>query len=100
MVQKGILTGLGAFILITYYSVFSVHMTKTAILLQMGRPVKTITEPGLHFKIPFIQQVKYFPSILLSNDSAPAELITKDKKKAAQACSTFFKYRCASIRRQ
>jgi modulator of FtsH protease HflC len=80
MVQKGILTGLGAFILITYYSVFSVHMTKTAILLQMGRPVKTITEPGLHFKIPFIQQVKYFPSILLSNDSAPAELITKDKK--------------------
>ena len=55
-------------------------MTKTAILLQMGRPVKTITEPGLHFKIPFIQQVKYFPSILLSNDSAPAELITRDKK--------------------
>jgi membrane protease subunit HflC len=80
MAQKGLLTGLGAFILIIYYSVFSVHMTKTAILLQMGRPVKTITEPGLHFKIPFIQQVRYFPSILLSNDSAPAELITKDKK--------------------
>jgi len=80
MAQKGLLTGLGALILIIYYSVFSVHMTKTAILLQMGRPVKTITEPGLHFKIPFIQQVKYFPSILLSNDSAPAELITKDKK--------------------
>ncbi len=80
MAQKGILTGLGALILIIYYSVFSVHMTKTAILLQMGRPVKTITEPGLHFKIPFIQQVKYFPSILLSNDSAPAELITRDKK--------------------
>jgi modulator of FtsH protease HflC len=80
MVQKGILTGLGALILTVYYSVFSVHMTKTAILLQMGRPVTTITEPGLHFKIPFIQQVKYFPSILLSNDSAPAELITRDKK--------------------
>jgi membrane protease subunit HflC len=80
MAQKALLTGLGALILIIYYSVFTVHMTKTAILLQMGRPVTTITEPGLHFKIPFIQQVKYFPSILLSNDSAPAELITKDKK--------------------
>ncbi len=80
MAQKALLTGLGALILIIYYSVFSVHMTKTAILLQMGRPVKVVQEPGLHFKIPFIQQVKYFPSILLSNDSAPAELITKDKK--------------------
>ncbi len=80
MAQKGILIVLGAFFLIVYYSVFTVHMTKTAVLLQMGRPVKTVTNPGLHFKIPFIQQVEYFPSILLSHDSAPAELITKDKK--------------------
>tara|TARA_B100000686_G_scaffold354997_1_gene468883 strand:+ start:1629 stop:2498 length:870 start_codon:yes stop_codon:yes gene_type:complete len=63
-----------------YYSIFTIHMTRSAVLLQMGKPVKTYTEPGLHFKIPFLQQVQYFPKILLSNDSAPAELITKDKK--------------------
>lgn len=63
-----------------YMSMFTVHMTQSAILLQLGKPVKTITEPGLHLKIPFLQQVKYFSNQLLDLDSAPAELITKDKK--------------------
>ena len=67
-------------IIVLYYSVFSIHMTQSAVLLQLGRPVKTYTEPGLNFKLPFLQQVRYFPRLLLSNDSPPAELITKDKK--------------------
>ena len=69
-----------AVIVVIYYSVFTVHMTQSAILLQLGKPVEIYTEPGLYFKVPFLQQVHYLPGLLLSNDSAPAELITKDKK--------------------
>ncbi|MFQ5717010.1 MAG: protease modulator HflC [Nitrospinales bacterium] len=74
------LVGLGAVIVVIYYSVFSLHMTRNAVLLELGKPIRTYTEPGLYFKIPFLQQVRYIPSLLLANDSAPAELITKDKK--------------------
>ena len=61
-------------------SMFVVNMTQTAILLELQKPKKIITEPGLYFKIPFIQKVKYFSKQLLDNDSPPAEVITKDKK--------------------
>ena len=78
--QKGAIIFVGLILIVIYYSVFTIHMTRSAVLLQMGKPIKTYTEPGLHFKVPFLQQVSYFPKLLLSNDSAPAELITKDKK--------------------
>ncbi|MEC7641458.1 MAG: protease modulator HflC [Nitrospinota bacterium] len=69
-----------AVVIVVYYSVFTVHMKQSAILLQLGKPVEIYKEPGLYFKVPFLQQVRYLPNLLLSNDSAPAELITKDKK--------------------
>lgn len=75
-----LLVGLGAALVVMYYSMFTLHMTRSAVLLELGKPIRTYTEPGLYFKIPFLQQVRYIPSLLLANDSAPAELITKDKK--------------------
>lgn len=80
MKQNIILVGIVAVVIVIYQSVFTVHMTKSAVLLQLGKPMQTYTEPGLYFKIPGLQQVRYFPKLLLSNDSAPAEVITKDKK--------------------
>ncbi len=61
-------------------SMFTVHMTQSAIILELQKPKKIVNEPGLYFKIPFIQQVRYFSKQLLDNDSPPAEVITKDKK--------------------
>jgi modulator of FtsH protease HflC len=61
-------------------SMFTVHMTQSAIILELQKPKKIVTEPGLYFKIPFVQQVRYFSKQLLDNDSPPAEVITKDKK--------------------
>lgn len=61
-------------------SMFTVNMTQSAIVLELQRPKETITEPGLYFKIPFIQRVRFFSNQLLDNDSPPAEVITKDKK--------------------
>ena len=67
-------------IIILSSSMFTVHMTQSVIVLELQKPKKTITEPGLYFKLPFVQQVKYFSNQLLDNDSPPAEVITKDKK--------------------
>ena len=61
-------------------AMFTVHVTKSAIVLELQKPIKTIREPGLYFKIPFFQQVRFFSKQLLDNDSPPAEVITKDKK--------------------
>jgi membrane protease subunit HflC len=61
-------------------AMFTVNMTQSAIVLELQRPKETISEPGLYFKIPFIQQVRFFSNQLLDNDSPPAEVITKDKK--------------------
>ena len=60
---------------------FQVAEWEQAVLLQFGRPVRTITEPGLNFKIPFIQKVEYFERRLLVYDASPRELITRDKQQ-------------------
>lgn len=57
-----------------------VDITETAIVVQLGKPVRNATEPGLYFKIPFIQEVTYFDKRLLDYDSRPEEVITQDKK--------------------
>ncbi|MBW2060230.1 MAG: protease modulator HflC [Deltaproteobacteria bacterium] len=59
---------------------FTVDETKQAIILQLGKPVGDIKAPGLHMKMPFIQEVKFFERRLLDYDAAPAEILTADKK--------------------
>lgn len=67
-------------LVIIYSSVFTVNMTEHAIVLQLQEYQKTISKPGLYFKIPLIQEAKFFSKQLLVNDAEPAEVITKDKK--------------------
>ena len=69
----GFLTFAGAF--------FIVNETKQAIVLQFGDPRKVITEPGLQFKIPFIQDVVFLDSRLLNIDPQPEEMILSDQKR-------------------
>ena len=59
---------------------FVVDITQTAIVVQLGKPVRNITEPGLKFKVPFIQEVTYFDKRLLDYDSSAQDVITQDKK--------------------
>jgi membrane protease subunit HflC len=59
---------------------FVVDVTQTAILVQLGKPVRTITHPGLQLKVPFIQDVTYFDKRLLDYDSSAQDVITQDKK--------------------
>ena len=59
----GFLTFTGAF--------FVVQEWKQAIVLQFGEPRKVITEPGLKFKIPFIQDAIFFDRRMLNLDPQP-----------------------------
>lgn len=61
-------------------SVFTVDQTEQAIVIQLGKPLDGVKDPGLHFKIPFIQQVVYFERRILVYDAAPTEVLTEDKK--------------------
>lgn len=55
-------------------ALFVVSQTEQAIVLQLGQPVGEPREPGLHFKMPFIQNVRFFDRRILSID-APAEQV-------------------------
>jgi len=69
-----------AILFLANLSLFIVDETKQAIVLQFGKPIRAISEPGLNWKIPFIQNVVFFEDRLLVYDAAPTEIITKDKK--------------------
>jgi len=72
-------------------SVYTVDMTEQALLLQFGKPVGVVTEPGLHTKLPFVQNVQYLPRILLNLDAPPEEVIAQDKKR--MVVDAFARYR-------
>ncbi len=73
-----ILAVLGALV---FFSVFIVKEVNQAIVLQFGDPKKIIIEPGLNFKLPFIQNVVFLDSRILNLDTPPAEVIASDQKK-------------------
>ena len=60
---------------------FTVTEVEQAVVTQFGEPVRVITEPGLHFKLPApVQKVTYFDKRLLDYDANPDPIYTKDKK--------------------
>ena len=61
-------------------SAFIVDQTETALVLQLGKPVRGAQAPGLHFKLPFVQNIIFFDARLLNYDAQPSEVLTKDKK--------------------
>tara|TARA_Y100001970_G_scaffold121178_1_gene150362 strand:- start:16473 stop:17372 length:900 start_codon:yes stop_codon:yes gene_type:complete len=62
-------------------SLFIVDETNTAIVTRFGEPIKTTQNPGLNFKVPFIDQVRKFEKRLLIFDAPPDSLLTSDKKR-------------------
>ena len=63
-------------------SLFTVNQTQQALVLQFGEPKRTIQEPGLAFKLPFIQDVTYYEKRVLSLIPQDAEeVILSDQKR-------------------
>jgi len=67
-------------LLFIYGGIMIVDETEQIVIVQLGKPVRNITEPGLNFKLPFIQSATVFEKRLLEYDSAPNTILTEDKK--------------------
>jgi len=61
-------------------ALFTVDQTESAIVLQFGEPVDVKSDPGLHVKIPFIQNVIYLDNRLMEYDVGTTIIYTADKK--------------------
>ena len=61
-------------------SMFTVDETEQAIVTQLGKFIKEVKQPGLHFKIPLIQKEHKFEARVMEYDAAAAKIITDDKK--------------------
>lgn len=81
---------LAAFVLISQ-SAFIVPETKQVLVLQFGDPVSKHTEPGLKFKVPFIQQTTDFDKRVLDVDPPAEEVILADQKRLV--VDTFARYK-------
>ena len=82
---------LGAAAAAAYFALFIVHQNEQAIVLEFGKPVKIISEPGLYWKIPVVQTVDYFDKRILDLDTAPQEVTASDQKRIV--VDAFARYR-------
>ena len=67
--------------IIVFSALFTVHQTQQALVLQFGNPVRVETEPGLKFKLPFVQNVTFFDRRILDLDPPAQEIILNDQKR-------------------
>ena len=74
-------TAIGALLLLILVNstLFIVPQTSQALVLQFGRITRTVTEPGLHAKLPFVQDVMLFDKRILDFEAQPAEFITRNR---------------------
>jgi len=73
--------GILAAIIVALNAFFTVQQTQQALVLQFGDPRRVITESGLKFKIPFIQDVVYYDKRLLDFPHSAEEVIAADQKR-------------------
>jgi membrane protease subunit HflC len=76
-------------------SVFTVKETEYAIRFQLGRIVKADYEPGLHFKLPFVNNIRKFEKRLLTLDTSPEAMITSEQKFVE--VDSFVKWRITDV---
>jgi membrane protease subunit HflC len=71
-----ILVGMGLF-----SSAFTVHQTNQAIVMQFGKPIRVVSEPGLDWKIPIAQNVLYYEKRVLNLDPPVESILLADQKR-------------------
>ena len=92
-----ILVGAIALLILLSLSMFVVDQRQTAIVFQLGEVVGEKTKPGLYFKMPLVQNVRYFDSRILTMDSMePERFITAEKKNVM--VDSFVKWRIADVK--
>ena len=86
--KKKIWIGVAALLLVivAFSSVYTVKENEYACTFRFSEIVNTENEAGLHFKIPFIDSVKYFPKATQLYDIPPSAVITSDKQNMTVDC--------------
>src|ERR1700761_2708765 len=78
-------------IIVGYGSVFTVDQTEQVLVVRLGRPVDVVTDPGLHFKAPFIDTVIPVDKRILDLENPAQEVIASDQKRLV--VDAFARYR-------
>lgn len=86
-----------AAVVVGWNSFFVVSQIERGIVLQFGRVVKDDVQPGLHFKLPFVQEHRLFDGRLLTLDTATQRYLTLEKK--ALMVDSYAKWRIANVER-
>ena len=89
------LLGLAALFVLVMMSVFTVNQTEKAIKFRLGEIVKNDYEPGIHFKLPFINNVKKFDARIQTMDAKPERFLTAEKKNVI--VDSFVKWRIGNV---
>ncbi|MFC7473349.1 protease modulator HflC [Dankookia sp. GCM10030260] len=82
---------LGGLVLAAASSLFAVHQTEQVLITQFGQPIRVADQPGLNWKIPFIQTNISFDRRLLDFDAQGQEVILGDQRRLV--VDTFTRYR-------
>ncbi len=72
---------LGLVFAVWNFAAYRVPQWMQAVVVQLGEPVRIVREPGLYWKLPFVQNVMFFDRRLMEYDASPRELLTKDKQQ-------------------
>ncbi|MDF1690121.1 MAG: protease modulator HflC [Cycloclasticus sp.] len=76
-------------------SIFTVDQREKVIVFRLGEIVRTDLEPGLHFKFPFINNVKKYDGRIQTLDSRPERFLTSEKKNVI--VDTFVKWKISNV---
>jgi modulator of FtsH protease HflC len=80
-----------AAVVVGYSSVFTVDQTEQALVVRLGEPVGVVTDPGLHFKAPFVDTVIPIDKRILDLENPSQEVIASDQKRLV--VDAFARYR-------
>jgi membrane protease subunit HflC len=78
-------------LIIAYGSLFTVYQTRQALVVRLGEPVRVVTQPGLHFKVPLIDSVIQIDNRILDLENPAQEVIASDQKRLV--VDAFARYR-------
>jgi membrane protease subunit HflC len=82
-------------LIVAYGTLFTVYQTRQALVVRLGEPVRVITEPGLHYKIPLIDSVITIDKRILDLENPAQEVIASDQKRLV--VDAFARYRIRDV---
>jgi len=80
-----------AALIVGYSSIFTVYQTQQALVVRLGEPVRVVPEPGLHFKLPFVDSIVAIDKRILDLENPAQEVIASDQKRLV--VDAFARYR-------